>query len=100
MTFGEGGGKGMRLRPIQTDEKGKQDHVLYRIPIHYIKRHAFWVGQEGCGYSLGTGGMKGNGNQHPLVVPHPQWGLYQATLLLGRAGQLAIGSQTRDRFHP
>ncbi len=44
----------------------------------------FWVGQEGCGYSLSTGGMKGNGNQHPVVVPHPQWGLYQATCLLGR----------------
>jgi len=45
----------------------------------------FWVGQEGCGYSLSTGGMKGNGNQHPVVVPHPQWGLYQAAGLLGRA---------------
>jgi len=44
----------------------------------------FWVGQEGCGYSLSTGGMKGNGNQHPVVVPHPQWGLYQAAGLLGR----------------
>jgi len=22
-----------------------------RIPIHYIKRHSFWVGQEGCGHA-------------------------------------------------
>ena len=42
-------GRGMRLRPIQTDEKGKRDHVLYHIPIHYIKGHPFWIGQGGCG---------------------------------------------------
>jgi len=43
--------------------------------------------------------MKGNGNQHPVVLSHPRWELYQGSGLLGRAGPLAIDSQTRDRFH-
>ncbi len=40
-----------------------------RIPIHYIKGHTFWVGQEGCGYA--QKGNKGNGTNIPLLYRIP-----------------------------
>ncbi len=58
----------MRLRHGLPDERNAHEN---RIPIHYSKRDTFWVGQEGCGYSLGTGGMKGNGTNIPLLFRIP-----------------------------
>ncbi len=54
---------------------------------HYIKGHTFWGGQRGCGYVYRRRRDEGQWDQHPVVVPHPQWGLYQATCLLGRCCQ-------------
>ncbi len=37
-----------------------------RIPVHYIKGHTFWVGQEGCGYVQSKGGMREMETNVPL----------------------------------
>jgi len=61
----------MRLRPIQTDEKGKRDHVLYRIPIHYIKGHTFLGRAAGMRLLPRHRRDEGNGANIPLLYRIP-----------------------------
>ncbi len=63
-----------------------------RIPIHYIKGHPFWVGQEGCGYA--QKGNEGNGTNIPLLyrIPIGDY-IKRHSYWVGRV-ILAIGSQT------
>ena len=69
---------GTRLPGLKAFSGVRLDAYENRIPIHYIKGHTFWVGQEGCGYERQSRD-EGKWNQHPVVVPHPQWELYQST---------------------
>ncbi len=48
----------------------EMDAYENRIPIHYSKRHPFWVGQRGCEYAQRRD--EGKWGQHPGVGPHPQ----------------------------
>ena len=53
-----------------------------RIPIHYIKGHTFWVGQEGCGYAQKRDEGKIVVTNIPLYRI-PNWGLYQSDVAFG-----------------
>ncbi len=69
-----------------------------RIPSHYSKRHTFWVGQEGCGYAQKRDEGKRTNIQLLYRIPNGDC-IKRHSYWLGRV-ILAIGSQTRDRFHP
>ncbi len=58
----------------------EMDAYENRIPIHYSKRHPFWVGQRGCGSGaekhLSAVGVDASENRIPIhdIKRHAFWG--------------------------
>ncbi len=65
-----------------------------RIPIHCIKGHPFWVGQEGCVLTSNYH-VEGETQRGGVMNPHPQWGLYQATLPFEESHRLGFAFVNR-----